>query len=141
MKIVYIKLFLRVSIAFGFLSAVGDRFGFWPKENSAWGNWDNFLEYTKILNPWAPDNFVNVLGSIATLTEVILALLLLIGFKTSLVAKLSGYLLLIFALTMTFTIGIKAPLDYSVFSAAAAAFGLSLMKEKYLEIDILFDNR
>ncbi len=140
MKIVYIKLFLRVSIAFGFLSAVGDRFGFWPKENSAWGNWASFLEYTKVLTPWAPDNFVNVLGSIATLAEVILALFLLIGFKTSLVAKLSGYLLLIFGLAMTCTIGIKAPLDYSVFSAAAAAFGLSLIKEQYLEVDSLYIN-
>ncbi|WP_255424761.1 hypothetical protein [Aquimarina sp. BL5] len=39
---------------------------------------------------------------------------------------------------MTTTLGIKVPLDYSVFSASAAAFGLSLIKEQYLEIDLLF---
>jgi len=35
---------------------------------------------------------------------------------------------------MTFSIGIKSPLDYSVFTASAAAFALSLMKTRFLEI-------
>ena len=38
-----IKIFLRIAIATGFLSAVADRFGFWNKEVSAWGNWLNIL--------------------------------------------------------------------------------------------------
>ena len=38
---------------------------------------------------------------------------------------------------MTFSTGIKGALDYSVFSASAGAFALSLMKEKYFEIDSL----
>ena len=59
----------------------------------------------------------------------------MIGFKTELFAKLSGFLLLLFALAMTFSSGIKGPLDFSVFSASAAAFALSLMKEKKLELD------
>ncbi len=139
MTIIYIKLFLRASIAFGFLSAVADRFGFWPEENSAWGNWASFLEYTQLINPWVPHNFIHLIGSIATLAEVLLAFFLIIGFKTSLVGKLSGYLLLIFGLAMTFTIGIKAPLDYSVFSASAAGFGLSLIHQKYLEVDTLLN--
>ncbi len=33
--------------------------------------------------------------------------------------------------------GVKVPLDYSVFTAAEAAFALSLMKGKFLEIDSL----
>jgi uncharacterized membrane protein YphA (DoxX/SURF4 family) len=73
----------------------------------------------------------------ATVAEIIFALLLIIGFKTELFAKLSGYLLLLFGLSMALSIGIKAPLDYSVFSACAGAFALSLMKEKYLEVDSL----
>ena len=51
--------------------------------------------------------------------------------------KLSGWLLLIFALAMTFTTGIKAPLDASVFAASAATFSLALIKEIFLEIDLL----
>jgi hypothetical protein len=39
-------------------------------------------------------------------------------------ALLSGALLLLFALTMTFALGIKAPLSYSVYVGAAAAFYL-----------------
>lgn len=125
-----IKIFLRLAISISFLSAVADRFGLWSKEVSAWGNWDNFVAYTKVLNPLVPESLINPIAIIATAAEVIFAIFLLIGFKTELFAKLSGFLLLIFGLCMTFTIGIKGPLDYSVFTSAAAAFALSLMKEK-----------
>lgn len=141
MKIIYIKLFLRVSIALGFLSAVADRFGWWPEESSAWGNWESFIEYTKILNPWVPNGLINAVGIIATTAEIVLAIFLIIGFKTSLSAKLSGILITLFGIAMCATIGIKAPLDYSVFSAAAAGFGLSMINKKYLEIDTLLNKK
>ena len=142
MKIKVIKLFLRFSIGAGFLSAVADRFGFWSKGVSAWGNWSNFLEYTQLLNPMVPPSLIPIIGWISTILEVVLGICLMIGFRTSLVAKLSGWLLLIFAFAMTFSKGIKAPLDYSVFIASAGAFGLSLIKEKFLEIDNLMrENR
>jgi len=38
---------------------------------------------------------------------------------------------------MTFSTGIKGAFDFSVFSASAGAFALSLIKEKYLELDSL----
>ncbi|WP_339795326.1 hypothetical protein, partial [uncultured Imperialibacter sp.] len=132
-----IKLFLRLALAAGFLSAVADRFGLWSPDVSAWGNWDSFVAYTGVINPWAPASIVPTLAGIATAAEVVFALFLLIGFKTELFAKLSGYLLLAFGLSMALSTGIKGPLDYSVFSAAAAGFALSLMKEKYWEVDSL----
>lgn len=132
-----IKLFLRFAIAFGFLSAVADRFGIWSKEVSAWGNWDSFVSYTEVINPWFPGFAISTIAIIATAAEIIFALCLLVGFKTELFAKLSGLLLLIFALSMTFSTGIKGVFDYSVFSASAGAFALSTMKEKYLELDTL----
>ena len=132
-----IKIFLRLAIAIGFLSAVADRFGLWSKDVSAWGNWDNFLEYTEIINPWFPSSMISTIGLIATSAEIVFALCLLIGFKTELFAKLSGLLILVFALSMTFSSGIKGTLDYSVFIASAGAFALSTMKEKYLELDNL----
>lgn len=46
-----IKLFLRLAIAGGFLSAVADRFGIW-NSNIAWGNWSNFVAYTQSILPW-----------------------------------------------------------------------------------------
>lgn len=135
MKHQIIKLFLRLAISTSFFSAVADRFGYWPKEISTWGNWNSFLEYTGFINPWFPSSLIPIIGSLATIAEVIFACFLIIGFKTEFFAKLSGFLLLSFALAMTFSSGIKGPLDYSVFIAAAAAFALSLMKDKYFELD------
>ncbi|MGC1633787.1 MAG: DoxX family protein [Gelidibacter sp.] len=132
-----VKIFLRIAISLGFLSAVADRFGLWSKEVSAWGNWDNFVQYTEVINPWFPITLVPTLAIIATAAEILFALCLLIGFKTELFAKLSGLLLLIFALSMTFSIGIKGAFDYSVFIASAGAFALSTMKQKYWEVDQL----
>ena len=132
-----IKLALRLSLALGFLSAVADRLGLWSEEVSVWGTWENFLDYTSVLSPWAPEEIIPELGFTVSVLEVVFAVFLLIGFKTSLFARLSGCLLLIFALSMTFSTGIKGAFDYSVFTATAAAFALSTMKVKYLEVDNL----
>jgi len=119
-----IEILLRLSLAVGFLSAVADRFGLWgaPGEaNVAWGEWQAFVEYTATLNPMVPSSLIPALAWTATLMEIILAIGLLIGWKLRWVALASGVLLLLFALTMTFSLGIKAPLDYSVFTAACGA--------------------
>jgi thiosulfate dehydrogenase (quinone) large subunit len=133
----HIKLFLRLALSFSFLSAVADRFGVWPAQISVWGNWENFAAYTQVINPWLPEALVSPAAIVATAAEVIFPVCLLVGFKTELVAKLSGILLLIFALAMAFSTGIKGAFDYSVFTASAAAFALSTMKEKFLEVDRL----
>lgn len=132
-----IKLFLRFSISASFLSAVADRFGWWSTPVSVWGNWNNFLDYTRLINPWFSTEIISAVGAIATGLEVIFAFFLLIGIKTELFARLSGFLLLVFGLSMTFSTGIKGAFDYSVFTASAGAFALSLMKEKYFELDSL----
>ncbi len=138
MNIKVLKTFLRIALASAFLSAVADRFGLWPQEISSWGNWDAFISYTAVLNPWFPQSLVPVVGIVATVAEVVLAFALIIGVKTELSAQISGYLLLLFGLSMAITGGIKGPLDYSVFSASAAAFSLGFIKVKYLELDTVF---
>tara|TARA_R110002073_G_scaffold89852_6_gene212514 strand:- start:31758 stop:32156 length:399 start_codon:yes stop_codon:yes gene_type:complete len=125
----HLTLFLRLSIAVGFLSAVADRFGLYSKSNSVWGNWESFLEYTKVINPWFPEIIIPSIGIIVTLLEVVFATFLVFGFKTQLYARLSGFLLLLFALSMAFSIGIKPVLDYSVLPIVAASFALSTMEE------------
>ena len=122
--------FLRISLSLGFLSASADRFGFWPPEMSTWGHWQSFLDYTAVLNPWFPTSFIPIIGAIVTALEIALALALLLKLKTRITAYSSGLLLLIFGISMAFTIGIKAPLDYSVFSASAAAFSLLLFENR-----------
>ncbi len=136
-----IKLFLRFGIGVGFLSAVADRFGLWPAEVSAWGNWESFLEYTQLINPIISETLIPVFGAIATGAEILFGISLIIGFKTELVAKLSGFLMLIFALSIAFSTGIKGVFDYSVFAASAGAFGLSIMHEKYLELDLFLSRK
>ncbi|MEQ8472446.1 MAG: DoxX family protein [Marinoscillum sp.] len=137
----FIKTFLRLSIASAFLSAVFDRFGIWPQNVSAWGNWDSFLDYTATLIPWVPDHFIPFFGFVATAAEVVFSICLLIGYKTSFFAKLSGLLLLCFGLAMSTTYGLKAPLDYSVFTGAAAAFALGAISIRFFEVDSLFGHQ
>lgn len=130
MKVSEIKIaewFLRIALSAGFLSATADRFGMWPKEVSAWGNWQSFVDYTKSLNPFAPDSLVPFLAYFATGLEIALGVLLLMNFKADWVAKASSVLLLVFALSMTISKSIKGPLDYSVFTGSAAAFALSVL--------------
>ena len=114
-KIDYISLFARLALAIGFLSAVADRLGLWTpllgSENVVWGNMESFTAYTGVLLPWT-----------ATIAETILGILLLIGFQKRWVTLLSGILLLTFAFSMSFSLNVKAPFDYSVFAAAACAF-------------------
>jgi len=141
MNKIIIKLFLRFGIGIGFLSAVADRLGLWPAELSAWGNWESFLEYTQLINPFLPETLIPAIGIIATGAEILFGISLLIGFKTEFIAKLSGFLMLIFALAITFSTGIKGAFDYSVFAASAGAFGLSIMNEKYLEIDSILTKK
>lgn len=128
-----VKVFLRLALGVGFLSAVADRFGWWPSMYSAWGDMDTFMAYTAQLAPWLPGRLLPVAGWSVTVAEGVLGLCLIIGFKTRHVAFWSGILLLLFALSMAFYSGMKAPLDASVFTASAAAFALSTMREKVLE--------
>ncbi len=120
--------FLRLTLAAGFLAAVADRFGLWGPpgaSNVAWGDWQSFVEYVAILNWFAPAPLIPALAWAATLAETLFALGLLVGWRLRWFALASGLLLLSFALTMTIALGVKAPLDFSVFAAAAGAFLLA----------------
>jgi putative oxidoreductase len=116
---------LRIALATGFLSAVADRFGLWgPPGNPgvAWGDLTQFNAYVAKLNWFIPAGLIPVVGWASTVAETGLALALLIGWHLRWVSLASALLLLSFAATMTVALGPKAPLDFSVFTAAAAAF-------------------
>jgi uncharacterized membrane protein YphA (DoxX/SURF4 family) len=130
------QLFLRLSIAVTMLSAVADRFGFWGK-NSSWGNWENFEKYTREITSFLPESLSIFSAYSATFLEIIFPLMLILGFKTKISACGAGILLLIFALSMTITLGPKAPLDYSVWVGSAAAFLLASQEKYSLSIDNL----
>jgi putative oxidoreductase len=120
--------FLRLSIAGGFLSSVADRFGIWGAQgtpNVAWGAWAPFLEYAAKLNWFASAPIASFLAWAATFGEIVFAAGLIVGWQLRWFALGSGILLLLFAVTMTLALGIKAPLNYSVFAASAGAFFLA----------------
>ena len=124
----------RIAIAAGFLSAVADRFGVWGGPGSpqvAWGDWSHFVAYTAMLNWFLPVAFVPAVAAVATIAEVTLAALLLVGYRLQWTAAASGGLLVLFAAAMTVALGPKAPLDYSVWAAAAAAFLVASQSSKH----------
>src|SRR3954447_16314832 len=122
------SVFLRLALGISFLSAVADRFGLWGlygQANVAWGNYARYEAYTAKLNWFLPAVTIPAIAIIATAAEILFGLLLVLGWKTRTVALLSGVLLTTFALTMTMALGVKAPLDSSVFSAAGGALLLA----------------
>ena len=126
MKITDISaLFLRLALASGFLSAVAARINLWGKRASVSEAWNSFINYTAEVNSFLPKSFIPTIAMLATILETGLAILLLLGFKTSYASLGAGILLLLFALAMTYSYGIKEPLDYSVFAASAGAFLLA----------------
>lgn len=135
------KLFLRLTVTVSMLSAVADRFGLWAKELCMWGNMDKFIAYTQTLIPYIPGNYVVYLAWTATVLEVLLPICLLLGLKLRWTASLSGLMILTFALAMATSLGIKAPIDYSAFTASAAAFGILACGNGFWEMDNLFGNK
>jgi uncharacterized membrane protein YphA (DoxX/SURF4 family) len=136
----YSTVFVRIALGISFLSAVADRFGLWGaygQPNVAWGDFSRFVAYTGKLNWFAPTAVIPALAWAATFAEVFLGLALVFGLFTRAAALLSGSMLLLFALTMTFALGVKAPLDFSVFSASAGAFLLAAYGKYPLSIDAL----
>lgn len=122
--------YLRFALGLGFLSAVADRFGFWGQNGAplvAWGDWSHFCAYTAQLNWFLPKALISATAWTATLAEAILGLALVLGCFLRPAALASAILMTLFAITMVSAIGIKASLNYSVFSAAGGAMLLGLI--------------
>ena len=137
------SVFLRLALGFSFLSADADRFGLWGSFGAphvAWGSFSRFVAYTGQLNWFLPKAAIPAVAIFATGAEAIVAILLLLGWQTRIAAAVSGVLLLSFAVTMTGALGVKAPLDASVFSAAGGAFLLAGITEYPFSIDQLRKN-
>ena len=106
----YSTVFLRIALGVSFLSAVADRFGLWGaygQPNVAWGDFSRFVAYTGKLNWFAPTAVIPALSWASTFMEILLGLALVLGFFTRVAALLSGLTLLVFALTMTFALGMR----------------------------------
>ena len=135
-----VRLFARFALGTSFLSAVADRFGLWGSHaarNVSWGAFAHFVEYTGTVLSLFPSSFTVPLARAATVAETVIGVLLVAGFKTRIASVLAGLLLLSFAIGMVTGLGLKKPLDYSVFSAAAAAFLLAFWEPDRFTLDKL----
>ena len=124
---------LRWAIALTLLSAVADRFGFWGPPGTAnvsWGDWAHFVAYTAKVNSFLPSALAPSLAVFASATEALLAFALILGIFPRPAALASAALFALFAVAMTVSFGIKAPLNFSVFVDAAAAFTLAAWPRK-----------
>lgn len=138
------SILLRFGLGLGFLSAVADRLGLWGtfgQPNVEWGNFSRFLEYTYTLNWYLPAELIPILGVIATCAEILFGLLLLLGWHTRVAALLSGLLLLTFGMAMTLALGVKAPLNFAVFTGVGAALLLANCERYPFSVDDLLFRR
>jgi len=120
----------RITLGVTFLSAVADRFGVWGPHGSphaSWGDWSHFVQYCGVVNRFAPPAVIPALAWLATGLEIVFGVALLTGFKLKYAAYGSAILLALFAFAMTLSLGVKAPLDYSVFADVAGALLLGVL--------------
>ncbi len=119
-----ILFYARLALAAAFLSGIASRFGWWGA-GVGYGDFDHFIQYTAEVNAFMPFSTIPYLAWAATVAEAVLGVLLVIGAWPRRVALASALLLFVFGAAMAISLGIKSPLDYSVFSASAAALLLA----------------
>jgi uncharacterized membrane protein YphA (DoxX/SURF4 family) len=116
--------YARVALSAAFLSGIASRFGWWG-HGVGYGDFAHFEQYTAQVNSFMPAATIPFLAWAATVAEAGLGVALLIGKRLRPVAFASAGLLALFGVAMAISFGIKEPLDYSVFSASAAALLLA----------------
>lgn len=118
-------LYARMGLGAAFLSGIASRFGLYGKDQG-YGNFANFVKYTAEVNSFMPSSTIPFLAWAATIAEFVLGILLVFGLWPRWTAWGSAILLALFGAAMAISFGIKSPLDYSVFSASAAAMLLAV---------------
>jgi putative oxidoreductase len=112
--------YARVALGAAFLSGIASRFGLYGKD-VGYGNFANFVKYTGEVNSFMPAVTIPFLAWAATVAELFFGVTLILGVWPRWVALGSAALLALFGVAMAISFGIVSPMDYSVFSASAAA--------------------
>ena len=119
-----VTLFARLALGAAFLSGIASRVGWWGA-GVGYGSWANFVKYTGEVNAFMPRVTIPFLAVSATVAELVLGVALVVGYRVRETALASATLLALFGVAMAISFGPKEPLDYSVFSACAAALLLA----------------
>lgn len=132
--------YAQIALGVTFLEAVADRFGLLGRYGG-WGNFANFTAYTAQVLSFLPASTIPFFAWAATIGETVFGLALVLysvlparivraSAWPHYVALGSSILLLLFAISMTISLGLKKPLDYSVFSASAGALLLAVFPDR-----------
>ena len=113
-------LYARLAVGTAFLSAVASRFGLWDRTLDL-KHFANFMQYAAEVNSFLPKAWIPFVAWAATIAETSCGILLISGIWSRWVSLASAVLLAMFGTAMAISFGIKSPMDYSVFSASAAA--------------------
>jgi len=117
--------YARFAVGAAFLSAVAGRFGLWDGALDL-KHFAGFLEYAGEVLSFMPKLSVPYLAWAATVCETSLGILLIVGLWPRWVALASAVLLALFGTAMAISLGLKSPMDYSVYSASSAAVLLAI---------------
>ncbi|WP_394835511.1 hypothetical protein LVJ94_01115 [Pendulispora rubella] len=113
--------YARLALGLAFLSPVASRLGLLGNGS----NFTKFMAYTAEVNAFMPAFTIPFLAVAATICEASFGIALIVGFRLRWVAFGAAALLAVFGTAMAISFGVKSPLDYSVFSASAAALLLA----------------
>jgi putative oxidoreductase len=120
----FAEFYARIALGAAFLSAVAARFGLWDHREHPFAQ---FIRYTGQVNAFMPSFAIPFLAIAATIAETSLGIALIAGIRIEWTALAAAILLAMFGIAMAISFGPKEPLDYSVFSASAAALLLRRM--------------
>lgn len=124
--------YARIALGAAFLSGIASRFGLYGRD-VGYGNFANFVRYTAQVNSFMPAFTIPFLAWAATAAEFFFGVALVLGIWRRPAALGSAVLLALFGIAMAISFGIKSPLDYSVFSASAAAWLLAENEKRRTE--------
>ena len=127
--------YARVTLGAAFLSGIADRFGLYGSK-VGYGDFTGFVRYTAQVNSFMPPSTIPFLAWAATVAELFFGIALIVGIWRVWVALGAAALLILFGTAMAISFGIKSPLDYSVFSASAAALLVAVYEASRKEREI-----
>ena len=122
------QLFLRLALGLGFILPVMDRLGWMGAPGDigvAWGDWKHFIDYSNTLMPFLNRSLANLTGILATISELVFGIFLIVGFKIKYIGLGAAALTLGFGLCMAVFLRIGAPFAYPVFVFTGAALVIS----------------
>ena len=138
------QLYLRLAMGSGFTILGLDRLGAWGPNGKpwvSWGDWRHFSAYAHEVMGFLPGGLAEILAVLATIAEISIGILLLLGLFTRQAAIGSGVLTASFAVAMAISYGITSPINYSVFTVSAASFLLSVQPGYRWSIDALISKK